>query len=211
MAFETWNDLSPSLRVIPVIVIDDAKNAVPLAETLVENGLPVIEVTLRTPDALDAIEAIASAVPDAIVGAGTVLDATHVDAVGSAGGRFLVAPGSTSELLERAEAARLPILPGAQTLSEVMALRSAGYRFLKFFPANLLGGAALLKAVSSVVSDVAFCPTGGLTMDNAMDYLDLPNVRAIGGSWIAPRDDIAAGNWSAIAARADAASRALNT
>lgn len=205
MSLKSWNDLPSGCRIIPVIVIDNADNAVPLATTLFENGLPVIEITLRTADALRSIEAIATSVPEAIVGAGTILDEGQVASVATAGGQFLVSPGALPGILAGAARSDLPILPGAQTLSEIMALRIGGYDFLKFFPASLLGGHGFLQAVSRIIPDVAFCPTGGVSMENAGEYLDLPNVRAVGGSWIAPRDLIASGDWAMIAERARAA------
>ena len=204
-----WNTLEITAPVMPVIVIDDAALAVPLAETLASNGLPVIEVTLRTPAALPSIEAIAKRVPQARVGAGTILDPDQADRVRDAGGRFLVSPGATAEVLKQSCAVSLPMLPGAQTMSEIMTLRSAGHTFLKFFPASLLGGNAFLKAVSGVIPDVSFCPTGGLSMHNAADYLALPNVPVIGGTWVAPRDLVSSGDWAEIGARASAASEAL--
>ncbi|MEM6492296.1 MAG: bifunctional 4-hydroxy-2-oxoglutarate aldolase/2-dehydro-3-deoxy-phosphogluconate aldolase [Pseudomonadota bacterium] len=210
MAFKDWNDLDLAAPVIPVIVIDDPASAVPLAETLVAHGLFAIEITLRTAAALPSIEAIARAVPQAIVGAGTVLDAGQVQRVQDAGGRFLVSPGATLEILQEARERQLPILPGAQTMSEIMTLRSAGYAFLKFFPAHLLGGDAFLKTVAGVIPDVSFCPTGGVSMRNAKDYLASPNVPVVGGSWIAPRERLASGAWTDIAARAKAAVEELS-
>lgn len=204
-SFSTWDDLPKTPRIIPVIVLDSVDDAIPLAETLVQNGLPILEVTLRSAAGLPAIEAMARSVPDALVGAGTILDARQAQQVKDAGGCFAVSPGATDEILQACEQADLPLLPGAQTLSEIMFLRSKGYRFLKLFPANISGGSAFLKAISGVVQDVAFCPTGGVSADNALDYLSLPNVRAVGGSWIAPKQDVAAGDWDSIAARARAA------
>ena len=203
--FKTWADLPETPRVIPVIVLDDASDAAPLAETLVANGLPILEVTLRSAAGLPAIEAMAKAVPSALVGAGTVLDAHQAQQVKDAGGRFAVSPGATDEIIEACAAADLPLLPGSQTLSEIMALRSKGFRFMKLFPANIAGGAVFLKAVSGVVQDVAFCPTGGVSPDNVNDYLSLPNVRAVGGSWIADAKAIASEDWAGIEERARAA------
>lgn len=187
--------------VIPVLVIDDLDHARPLAEALVAGGLPVLEVTLRTPVALDAI-AIMSEVPGGVVGAGTVLTAQDVGAATAAGATFAVSPGSTPALLKACAAERLPLLAGAVTASEVMTLLEHGYQTGKFFPAGTSGGAPALKALSAPLPAMTFCPTGGVSASNARDYLSLPNVACVGGSWVAPKDQMLAGDWDAITALA---------
>lgn len=188
--------------VVPVLVIEDVRTAVPLAEALVAGGLKAIEITLRTPAALDAVQAVAAEVEGATVGAGTVLDARQFDAAEKAGAGFIVSPGTTQELLDRARRSAIPFLPGAATASEVMALREEGHVVLKFFPAEQAGGAAYLKALASPLAGTVFCPTGGITPENAGDYLALGNVVCVGGSWVAPKDKVAAGAWDAITALA---------
>jgi 2-dehydro-3-deoxyphosphogluconate aldolase/(4S)-4-hydroxy-2-oxoglutarate aldolase len=188
--------------VIPVVTIDRAENAVPLAEALLAGGLPMIEITLRTPSALAALEAVAKAVPDAIAGAGTVLRAADIAAANSAGARFLVSPGLTAELAAAATAAGLPYLPGAVTASEILAACALDFSFLKFFPAREAGGAAMLRAYAPVFPGVRFCPTGGVNEENAVDYLGLPNVPVVGGTWVASREAIEARDWAGITARA---------
>lgn len=192
--------------VIPVIVIDSLATAVPLARALVAGGLSVLEITLRTPVAMDAIRAIASEVPEAVVGVGTVLSPAQLDDAGRAGARFAVSPGVTPTLVAAARDHAVPLLPGAATVSEVMFLREAGYRFLKFFPAEASGGTKFLSSLASVIGDVRFCPTGGVTPANAGTYLALPNVVCVGGSWMLPKDRVAAGDWDAIRTAAAAAS-----
>ncbi len=187
--------------VIPVIVIDDVAQARPLAEALVAGGLPVLEVTLRTHAALDAIAAMA-AVPGAIAGAGTVLDAVQMKAAAGAGAQFAVSPGATPALLDAARAEGVPLLPGAQTCSEVMALLAQGYHVQKFFPAESVGGAGALKAIGGPLPQVTFCPTGGIGPEQARDYLALANVACVGGSWVTPKDALAAGDWDRVAALA---------
>ncbi|MGN6549264.1 MAG: 2-dehydro-3-deoxy-phosphogluconate aldolase [Pararhizobium sp.] len=193
--------------VVPVLVIEDAATAVPLARALVAGGLKAIEITLRTPAALDAIRAVASEVDGAVAGAGTILDAAQFEAAEKAGARFIVSPGATDALLDAASGSDVPLLPGAATASEVMALREKGYRTLKFFPAEQAGGAAYLKSLSSPLAGMQFCPTGGISMKNAKDYLMLPNVVCIGGSWVAPVDMVASGDWDGITALATEAAR----
>lgn len=183
--------------VIPVLVIEDATHAAPLAEALIAGGLPVLEVTLRTPAALDAIAAM-SAVPGGIVGAGTVLTPDDVRAAQDAGAQFAVSPGATDRLLDACEAAGLPILPGAATASEAMRLLERGYGVQKFFPASAIGGAPALKALGGPLPQVRFCPTGGIDTANAADYLALDNVLCVGGSWVAPRQLVQKGEWAAI-------------
>jgi 2-dehydro-3-deoxyphosphogluconate aldolase/(4S)-4-hydroxy-2-oxoglutarate aldolase len=186
--------------VIPVIVLDEADDAVPLARALVAGGLPAIEITLRTGAALESIRRVAAEVPDAIVGAGTILNAKQFDEAVAAGSKFIVSPGLTPELVETADGNAVPLLPGAVTSSEVMAALEEGYELLKFFPAEQAGGAAYLKSLSSPFGSVRFCPTGGVSLGNAIDYLSLPNVLCVGGSWVAPKDAVAAGDWGKITA-----------
>lgn len=187
--------------VIPVLVIDDLAHARPLAEALVAGGLPVLEVTLRTPAALEAIAAM-RAVKGAFVGAGTVLTADQMASAKAAGACFAVSPGATPTVIDAARATALPLLPGAQTCSEIMALLEQGYTVQKFFPAEAIGGRAALKAISGPLPQVRFCPTGGITAQSAPDYLALPNVVCVGGSWIAPAGLVQAGDWAAISALA---------
>lgn len=192
--------------VIPVLVIEDASTARPLAEALIAGGLPVLEVTLRTDAALEAITAMAE-VPGGIVGAGTLLNPEDVRAAQDAGARFGVSPGATDRLLDACEAAALPLLPGAATASEAMRLMERGYRTQKFFPAEAAGGAPALKAIGAPIPQVSFCPTGGITPQNAASYLSLPNVLCCGGSWVAPKNLIAAQDWEGITALARAAAQ----
>ena len=184
--------------VVPVLVIDDLEKAVPLAEALVAGGLRALEVTLRTPVALQAIRAIADAVPGAEIGVGTLRTADDVKASVDAGARFGVAPGFTDAVMDAAEAASLPMLPGVATPSEAMAAADRGLEILKFFPAEANGGAPVLKAWASPLAGLKFCPTGGVSEKNARDYLNLPNVICVGGSWVAPKDAIANGDWETI-------------
>ncbi|PWV97153.1 2-keto-3-deoxy-phosphogluconate aldolase [Hoeflea marina] len=184
--------------VVPVLVIDDVATAVPLARALVAGGLKAIEITLRTPAALDAIRAVANEVEGAVPGAGTILNARQYEEAVDAGSRFIVSPGTTLEILEAARKSRVPLLPGAATASEVMALREEGYTVMKFFPAEQAGGAAYLKSLSSPLAGSVFCPTGGITAQNAGDYLSLPNVICVGGSWVAPKAMVEAGDWDGI-------------
>ncbi|GAA3991825.1 bifunctional 4-hydroxy-2-oxoglutarate aldolase/2-dehydro-3-deoxy-phosphogluconate aldolase [Streptomyces plumbiresistens] len=201
-------DLAP---VVPVVVIEDASDAVPLARALVAGGLPAIEVTLRTPVALDAIRAIAGEVPEAVVGAGTVLTPEQVTESVAAGARFLVSPGWTDVLLEAMRASGVPFLPGVSTTSEVVALLERGVREMKFFPAQAAGGTAYLKSLSGPLPQARFCPTGGIGPANAAEYLSLPNVGCVGGTWMLPDDAVAARDWGRIEelARAAAGLRAL--
>lgn len=184
--------------VIPVLKIADPAHAVPLARALARGGLPMIEITLRTAGALEAIRRVAAEVKEAIVGAGTILNAHQFDEAAKAGSKFIVSPGITRELLAAADDSAVPLLPGAITPGEIMAAREAGLRFLKFFPAEQAGGAAFLKALASPIADVKFCPTGGINLRNAADYLSLSNVVCVGGSWIAPDDLVQAGRWDTI-------------
>ncbi|EEE43387.1 bifunctional 4-hydroxy-2-oxoglutarate aldolase/2-dehydro-3-deoxy-phosphogluconate aldolase [Roseibium alexandrii] len=193
--------------VIPVLVVEDPKKAVPMAEALVRGGLPAIEITLRTPHALEAIAAVNENVEGAIVGAGTVLTPQQYDAVVSAGARFVVSPGATDTLLDAADEHGVPLLPGAATASEVMKLLERGYERLKFFPAEQAGGSPYLKSLSSPLATAKFCPTGGVSLEKAPDYLKLPNVLCVGGSWIADAKAIASEDWGGIEERARAASQ----
>ena len=191
-------DLAP---VIPVLVIEDAGSAADLARALVAGGLPALEVTLRTPAALEAIREMAQ-VEGGVVGAGTLLTPGDVHRAVEAGALFGVSPGATDRLLDAAEEAGLPMLPGAATATEVMRLLERGYTVQKFFPAEASGGAKALSAIGAPISQVSFCPTGGVSLGNAPDYLSLRNVLCVGGSWVAPKDAVAAGDWDRIAALA---------
>ena len=192
--------------VIPVLKIGNVADAVPMARALAKGGLRMIEITLRTPDALEAIRRVAGEVEDAVVGAGTILNAAQFEQAAAAGSKFIVSPGVTKEILAAAAASEVPLLPGAITPGEIMAAREAGLDFLKFFPAEQAGGAAFLKALASPIADVKFCPTGGVTAKNANDYLSLPNVICVGGSWVAPDDLVNSGEWAKIEALAREAS-----
>ena len=186
---------------IPVLVVDDASSAADLARALVAGSLPVLEVTLRTPAALDVIREMAT-VEGGIVGAGTVLTRADAEAAKEAGAQFAVSPGATDALLDACEDIGLPLLPGAATSSEAMKLLERGYRVQKFFPAEANGGAPALKAIGAPLPQILFCPTGGISPDNAMDYLNLPNTACVGGSWVAPKAMVQAGDWSGIEALA---------
>ncbi len=193
--------------VIPVLVLQREQDAVPLAQALVAGGVRVLEVTLRTPVALKCIEAIARAVPEAVVGAGTLRGVADAESAYDAGARFGVSPGYRGELGHACRNLGLPLLPGVSSASEVMAANDGGYDFLKFFPAAAAGGVPMLKALAGPFPDILFCPTGGITPDNAADYLALPNVKVCGGSWLTPPDALAAGDWKRITALARAASQ----
>jgi 2-dehydro-3-deoxyphosphogluconate aldolase / (4S)-4-hydroxy-2-oxoglutarate aldolase len=184
--------------VMPVVVLQDADRAIPLAEALVAGGLPVIEVTLRTTAALRAITAIATRVPEAIIGAGTVNTPALVSQAADAGAQFLVSPGSTDSLLDAMNASGLPYLPGVATASEVLRLLERGHQEMKFFPAEASGGHAFLRALAAPLPEARFCPTGGITPTSAPTYLALPNVGCIGGTWLTPADAIAVGDWTCI-------------
>ena len=202
--------------VVPVLTIERTADAVPLARALVKGGLPVLEITLRTEAALAALAAIAAEVPDAVVGAGTVLQPRQFDDVTRAGARFAVSPGCTPALVTAARAVGLPFLPGIQTVSEAMVLAEQGFGLMKFFPADVTGGLAWLKAVAAPLAGLRFCPTGGVGADTAQTYLSLANVACVGGSWVAPRDAVAAGEGALTtctaspSARSFASSRAGN-
>jgi 2-dehydro-3-deoxyphosphogluconate aldolase / (4S)-4-hydroxy-2-oxoglutarate aldolase len=184
--------------VIPVIVIERLADAVPLAQALVAGGVRVLEVTLRTPVALEAIRAIAQQVPGAVVGAGTIRTPDDAFAAKAAGSVFGVSPGYTAEVGAACRDAGLPLLPGVATASEVMAAQADGLRFLKFFPATAAGGLPMLKALHGPFPDVVFCPTGGITPETAPQFLALPNVKVCGGSWLTPADAVKAGDWARI-------------
>jgi 2-dehydro-3-deoxyphosphogluconate aldolase/(4S)-4-hydroxy-2-oxoglutarate aldolase len=197
--------------VIPVVVVENLDHAVPIARALVAGGLPVIELTLRTPVALDAIERIAAEVPEILVGAGTIVTPGQAKQAADAGAQFLVSPGSTPTLTQAMRDTGLPHLPGAATVSEVLALLEAGYSELKFFPAEASGGANFLKSIHSPVPAARFCPTGGISTANASTYLSLPNVGCVGGSWITPNAVLANEDWAAVADLARAASKLKTT
>jgi 2-dehydro-3-deoxyphosphogluconate aldolase/(4S)-4-hydroxy-2-oxoglutarate aldolase len=199
MSIKTFMQTGP---VIPVVIIDDADDAVPLADALVEGGIHTIEVTLRSPAALDCIAAIAQNRPEVIVGAGTVLNPTQLKAAQDAGARFAVSPGAYPELLEAVDDRVMPLLPGAATASEMMQLMAHGLHAMKFFPASVAGGPAYLKALASPLASAMFCPTGGITEDTAKDWLSLPNVLCVGGSWVAPTNVIKAQDFDSITAKA---------
>ena len=191
--------------VVPVLIVEDAASAVPLARALVKGGLKAIEITMRTEAALDAVTRVAQEVEGAVAGAGTILNPAHFQAAVAAGAQFIVSPGTTQELLDEAAKSEIPLLPGAATASEVMALRQEGYSVLKFFPAEQAGGASYLKSLSSPLAGTMFCPTGGISLKNARDYLSLPNVICVGGSWVAPKELVAAGDWDGITRLAEEA------
>lgn len=203
---ESLSDDSGSLLslvpVVPVVVLDDLDHAVPVARALVAGGLPVIELTLRTPVALDAVAAIAAEVPEILVGAGTITSPELVSRAVEAGARFLVSPGTTPALLREMAGSGVPFLPGTATVSEAMTVLEAGFAEMKFFPAEASGGAAYLKSLASPLPAARFCPTGGITADTAPSYLALPNVGCVGGSWLTPADALAAGDWDRVAALA---------
>jgi 2-dehydro-3-deoxyphosphogluconate aldolase/(4S)-4-hydroxy-2-oxoglutarate aldolase len=183
--------------VVPVLVIHDVAHARPLAQALVAGGLPALEVTLRTPVALEAIAEMAQ-VAGGVVGAGTLLTPADVQAAKAAGAKFVVSPGATDILLDACESADLPLLPGAATSSDVMRLLERGYSVQKFFPAEANGGAPALKSIGGPLPQVSFCPTGGVSLTNAPNYLSLSNTLCVGGSWVAPQNLIDAGDWDAI-------------
>ncbi|MFM9589800.1 bifunctional 4-hydroxy-2-oxoglutarate aldolase/2-dehydro-3-deoxy-phosphogluconate aldolase [Streptomyces scabiei] len=184
--------------VLPVVVVDDPADAVPLARALVAGGLPAIEVTLRTPGALDAVRAVSAEVPGAVVGVGTVITPAQVTESVAAGGRFLVSPGWTDMLLRAMRASGVPFLPGVSTASEVVALLERGVREMKFFPAEAAGGTTYLRSLAGPLPQARFCPTGGVGPDNAPEYLALPNVGCVGGTWMLPPDALAARDWARI-------------
>jgi 2-dehydro-3-deoxyphosphogluconate aldolase/(4S)-4-hydroxy-2-oxoglutarate aldolase len=198
-------DIAGLAPVIPIITIDDPAIAVPLARAIVAGGLPVIEVTLRTEAALVAARAMIAAVPEAVIGLGTVTRRDHIAAALDIGARFLVSPGFSTELAGLVQQSKLPFLPGIATASELMAALAAGFSILKFFPAEPAGGIDMLRALHGPFPDAAFCPTGGIDAAKAPSYLELPNVVAVGGSWVAPRPAVIAKDWQKITALARAA------
>ncbi len=191
--------------VIPVIVLEEIEYAVPLAQALLAGGIKVLEVTLRTSVALDAIQLISEEVPEAIVGGGTVVCADDLQAVSWAGGCFAISPGLTHDLLVAANDASIPLIPGISTASELMFGMESGFTEFKFFPAKAAGGIPVLKALNGPFADASFCPTGGINLDNYLDYLALENVLCTGGSWVVPMDSIAKGDWETITSLARAA------
>ncbi|WP_018693754.1 bifunctional 4-hydroxy-2-oxoglutarate aldolase/2-dehydro-3-deoxy-phosphogluconate aldolase [Algicola sagamiensis] len=197
--------------IVPVLVVDRVEQAVPLAETLIESGINVLEITLRTPDALKVIESIATQVPDALVGAGTVAFADQLKDVANAGAKFAISPGLTRELLEAGKSSSVPLLPGVSSTSELMKGMEYDYRYFKFFPAEASGGVPALKSFNGPFPEIRFCPTGGINEKNYLDYLALPNVDCIGGSWIAPQDLIHEGNWEEIKRRTQLALSGVQT
>lgn len=195
--------------VIPVMIVESVEHAVPLARALVEGGLKTLEITLRTDAALDAIKAMTDEIDGAVIGAGTILSARDYAAAEKAGAEFIVSPGINGDILDAADDSDVPLLPGTATASEVLSLREEGYRVMKFFPAEQAGGAPYLKALSSPIPDVMFCPTGGISLANAPDYLKLPNVICVGGSWVAPKDMVVRGDWDGIRKLAEEACATL--
>jgi 2-dehydro-3-deoxyphosphogluconate aldolase / (4S)-4-hydroxy-2-oxoglutarate aldolase len=193
--------------VIPVVVVKDAADAVPIARALVDGGLPIIELTLRTPAAMESIERIAAEVPDILVGAGTIVDTDQPKRAAAAGAQFLVSPGSTPKLRAAMRDSGLPHLPGVATVSEMLALLEDGYTEMKFFPAEAAGGAAYLRAIHSPVPAARFCPTGGITPANMASYLTLPNVGCVGGSWLTPAEAVSRRDWTTISDLARNAAR----
>ncbi len=198
MSSPSEQSLLDRVPVVPVVVIDDLAHAVPVARALVAGGLPVIELTLRTPVALDAIRAIADQVPEILLGAGTVVTPEQATQALDAGAQFLVSPGTTPALLDAMAGTGLPFLPGTATVSEVLSVLEAGFTEMKFFPAEASGGAAYLKSIASPVPMARFCPTGGITAATAASYLALPNVGCVGGSWLTPGDALGSGDWARV-------------
>ena len=192
-------------RVVPVIVLTEAAHAVPLAHALLDGGIDVMEITLRSSAALASIEAVAKAVPQMHVGAGTVTRVAEVQQVIDAGATFALSPGCTDALVDAVQAARLPFIPGVMTPGEVMLRREQGFSLMKLFPAQQAGGMGMLKALGGPLPDVRFCPTGGVSVDNLGEFLKLPNVAMAGGSWLTPLDAMVSGDWSRITALAAAA------
>lgn len=206
MMRELVSSICKGAKVIPVVVIDDIEDAVPLARCLVDNGLPVVEVTLRSEVALAAVKAIARDVKECIIGVGSIRSSQQMIAAREAGGHFGVSPGTSPKLLRALEKSDWPFLPGSGSISEMMGLREAGFTELKLFPASIVGGVGMLKSVAGPVADISFCPTGGVKPENAEEYLALGNVFAVGGTWIAPLADVKDKKWDLIAERAKAAS-----
>ena len=184
--------------VVPVLVINDVEKAVPLAKALMEGGIKVLEVTLRTPAAIDVIKRIAQEVPDSLIGAGTVTNAQQLKAVVEAGAKFAISPGMTADLLKAGMDSEIPLIPGISSTSDLMKGKDAGYTHMKFFPAEASGGVKAIKSIGGPFPDVTFCPTGGIGPNNYNDYLALNNVKCVGGSWLAPDDAIESGDWARI-------------
>ena len=184
--------------VVPVLVINDVEKAVPLAKALMEGGIKVLELTLRTPAAIDVIKRIAQEVPDSLIGAGTVTNAQQLKAVVEAGAKFAISPGMTADLLQAGMDSEIPLIPGISSTSDLMKGKDAGYTHMKFFPAEASGGVKAIKSISGPFPDVTFCPTGGIGPNNYNDYLALNNVKCVGGSWLAPDDAIESGDWARI-------------
>ncbi|AUS77849.1 keto-deoxy-phosphogluconate aldolase [Actinoalloteichus sp. AHMU CJ021] len=201
----TATDLLTVAPVVPVVVLEDVEHAVPLARALLAGGLPVIELTLRTPAALEGVRRIADEVPEIALGVGTVTTPEQARLAAESGAGFLVTPGGTERLLDAVEDTGLPFLAGVSTVSEALRLAERGHRAMKFFPAEAAGGAAYLKSLGGPLPELRFCPTGGITTRTAADYLALPNVGCVGGSWLTPRDLLAAGDWTGVADLARAA------
>ncbi|SNY41789.1 2-keto-3-deoxy-phosphogluconate aldolase [Arsukibacterium tuosuense] len=202
MAFENWQlqpaELFAQGAVVPVIVIKDLADAVPMAKALLAGGIRVLEVTLRTPVAMDAIKLLAEQVPEAIVGAGTVTTAAQLEQVIAAGAKFAISPGLTRELLQAGKDSAIPLIPGIASISELMEGTGLGYTHFKFFPAEAAGGVKTLKSIHGPFSDIRFCPTGGINENNYLDYLALPNVSCVGGSWIVPDQAVSDKDWPKI-------------
>ncbi|MDF2178764.1 bifunctional 4-hydroxy-2-oxoglutarate aldolase/2-dehydro-3-deoxy-phosphogluconate aldolase [Aliiglaciecola sp. CAU 1673] len=197
--------------VVPVLVIKDVAHAVPLAKALIDGGIRVLEVTLRTPAALEVIREIADKVPDALVGAGTVTNAAQLKQVEEAGAKFAISPGLTRELLEAGNRSKIALIPGISSISELMEGKDLGYTHFKFFPAEASGGTKTLKSIGGPFPEVVFCPTGGIGLNNYLDYLALPNVRCVGGSWLAPDELVATGQWDKITELAKEAVKGAQT
>ncbi|HEX5791872.1 MAG TPA: bifunctional 4-hydroxy-2-oxoglutarate aldolase/2-dehydro-3-deoxy-phosphogluconate aldolase [Rheinheimera sp.] len=202
MAFENWQ-LQPDTLfaqgpVVPVIVIKELADAVPMAKALLAGGIKVLEVTLRTPVALDAIRLLSQQVPDAIVGAGTVTTPAQLQQCIDAGAKFAISPGLTRELLQAGKEAPIPLIPGIASISELMEGTGLGYSHFKFFPAEAAGGVKTLKSIHGPFADIRFCPTGGINEKNFLEYLALPNVKCVGGSWIVPDDAVSSKDWQRI-------------
>ena len=209
MAFENWQ-LQPDTLfaqgpVVPVIVVKDLADAVPMAKALLAGGIKVLEVTLRTPVALDAIRLLAQEVPDAIVGAGTVTTPEQLQQCIDAGAKFALSPGLTRELLQAGKDAPIPLIPGIASISELMEGTGLGYSHFKFFPAEAAGGVKTLKSIHGPFADIRFCPTGGINEKNFLEYLALPNVKCVGGSWIVPDDAVSNKDWARITELCNAA------
>jgi len=203
-----WKSLQPALAlcpVIPVLTVRDVAHAAPLARALTNAGMSMLEVTLRTDCALEVIRRMAAAAPATLVGGGTALCAADIDAITDAGGSFIVSPGAPPAVLTAGAAAQVPLIPGVATVTEAMAARDGGFKFLKFFPAEPSGGTAVLKAFAAPLADLVFCPTGGVSPENLAEYLALPNVVAVGGSWMVPDRLLAAGRFDEIEGLARAA------